>query len=76
MITTIIELIGGLIIVLRLLAPFIVKLAPKVWNYVTQRRRDNVALQEESSSMRLGKKIKRIFKIEGCYIFSLVKVTD
>ena len=56
-ITTIIELTGGLITALRLLAPFIVELAPKIWKSVTRRRRANVVLQEESSSsMRLGKK--------------------
>ena len=60
MITTIIGLIGGLTIALRLLAPLIVKLAPKVWNYVTCQQRDNVVLTVESSSMRSGKKIKRI----------------
>ncbi len=56
-ITTIIGLIGGLSVALQLLAPVIVKLAPKIWNYVTRQRR---ALTEESSSTSLGKKIKRI----------------
>jgi hypothetical protein len=59
MITTIIGLTGGLTVALRLLAPLIVKLALKVWNYVTRQRRDNVVLTVESSSIRLGKKIKK-----------------
>jgi hypothetical protein len=56
MITTIIGLIGGLTVALKLLAPLIVKLAPKVWNYLTRQRRDNTVLAEESSSTNLGKK--------------------
>jgi hypothetical protein len=58
MITTIIGLIGGLTVALQLLAPLIVKLAPKVWNYVTRQRRNNTVLTEESSSTGLGKKIE------------------
>jgi hypothetical protein len=53
MITTIIGLMGGLTVALHLLAPLIIKLLPKVWNYVTRQRRDNAA--EESSSTSLGK---------------------
>jgi hypothetical protein len=59
MITTIIGLTGGLTVALRLLAPLIVKLAPKVWNFVTRPRRNNIVLHVESSSPRLGKKIKK-----------------
>jgi hypothetical protein len=60
MITTITGLTGGLTIALRLLAPLIVKLAPKVWNFVTRPQRNNVVLQVESSSPGLGKKIKKL----------------
>lgn len=58
MITTIIGLIGGLSIVIRLLAPLIVKLSLKIWNYVTRQQIDNTVVTEESSSISSGKKIK------------------
>ncbi len=59
MITSIIGLIGGLTVVSRLLAPLIVKLAPKIWNYVTHRQRVDVVLAAPSTLVRSGKTIKR-----------------
>jgi hypothetical protein len=60
MITTIIGLIGGLTLAIKLLAPLIVKLTPKVWNYVTCHQRNDLVLAATSISVRSGKSIKRI----------------
>ena len=56
-VTTIIGLIGGVNVFLRLILPHAVKLVANIWNYVLQRKRRQINTLGESISMRTRKKI-------------------
>jgi hypothetical protein len=56
-VTTIIGLIGGVNVFLRLLLPHVVKLMASIWNYVLQRKRRQINTVGESISMKIRKKL-------------------
>ncbi|CAF1450723.1 unnamed protein product, partial [Rotaria sordida] len=53
-ITTVIGFIGGLVIATRLLAPVIVMLAHRVWNYILHRQRNDVIPTVQTTSLESG----------------------
>ncbi|CAF3878280.1 unnamed protein product [Rotaria sordida] len=53
-ITTVIGFIGGLAIATRLLAPVIVMLAHRVWNYILHRQRNDVIPTVQTTSLESG----------------------
>ncbi len=59
-ITTIIGFIGGLTVAFDMISPLIIKLAPKVRNFVTRRQRRNLILTVEPSPIRLGKPLDKV----------------
>ena len=60
MITTVIGLIGGLLVVSRLLAPVIVTVLHTLWNYTTRHQRNDMVTTVQTISVRSGQKRKRI----------------
>jgi hypothetical protein len=60
-VTTIIGLMGGLNVVLRLLLPFIIKSTARIWNDIFHRQRDNINTMEQSVSIRTRKKLHSTF---------------
>lgn len=54
-ITTIIAFVGGLNTALKLLVPLIIKYVPKIWKKTIHRKRNNVQLNEGTSSIQPSK---------------------